>query len=316
MNSKWLFSILGVLVAISVQADEGQTSSQAQTVAESVQVKGVRCKNNETYQVHLSFDDGPKIPETLRVLDTLKKYGIKATFLVSASHFPSMAKGNPPNSSEKRFLEVIERMKKEGHTVGSHSYEHLDHGNLSKNGVDKIEENLSLNYKVFEALNLKKPIPFRFPYGGGWFASKNPANQAMHDRMIREIKEHGYRPFHWDVDTWDWSKIKRKALPESVLREICSHGGGIALMHDIHKWTADHLDAIIQSIQQSGHKLVSESEIVGYSSKNPKGPLVSLEDGAAGIGTCDRPVSDMDQVWTSCTEYQKKSSDLQQKGVN
>ena len=260
MNSKaFLLGFCGVLLVAQSNA------SIAPDRDLQVPVMALPCSGNASYKVHLSFDDGPKIPETIQVLDILKKYNIKATFLISTEHFPNLAKGKPPSASEKKLLDVIERMKQEGHTVGAHSYEHIEHGNLKVNTPEKIEKNLSLNDKVIDQLNLKKPIPFRFPYGSGWFEDRDPANQAMDDKVMRQVKEHGYRPFHWDIDTWDWSKIKRKALPNSLLRQICTHGGGISLMHDIHKWSADNLEAIIQSIQQSGHKLVSEEEIIKYS---------------------------------------------------
>ncbi|AHI05790.1 endo-1,4-beta-xylanase [Bdellovibrio bacteriovorus W] len=304
------------ILSVSLSAFLVSNSVWAQSEEFRVPVESHHCAKNASYKVHLTFDDGPKIPETIQVLDTLKRHGIKATFFISTSRFKNLAQGKAPTANERRLLQVIERMKEEGHTVGSHSYEHIEHGNLNKHSKADIMQNLQASYRVIDRLGLPSPVPFRFPYGSGWLVDNNPTNQSMNDFVTREIKSKGYRPFHWDMDTWDWSKVKRQALPKSLLEQVCSHGGGVALMHDIHKWTADNLDSIIQSIQQSGHTFASEEEIIRYSDRHPRGTLVSLKDRAGSIRSCGRKNSDLDQIWADCNEYQQKSSDNNRKGVN
>lgn len=301
------------ILSVSLSAFLVSNSVWAQSEDFKVPVESHHCARNATYQVHLTFDDGPKLPETIQVLDTLKRHGIKATFFVSTSRFKNMAQGKPPTANERKLLQVIQRMKAEGHSIGSHSYEHIEHGNLNKHSKEEVMQNLEMSYRVIKRLGLEAPVPFRFPYGSGWLADKDPANQAMNDFVTREVKGQGYRPFHWDMDTWDWSKVKRQALPKSLLEQICSHGGGVALMHDIHKWTANNLDAIIESIHQSGHTFVNEQEIIQYSDRRERGSFVSLKDRAGGIRSCGRKNSDLDQIWENCNEYQQRSSDTNSK---
>lgn len=286
----------------------------AQAVVE-VPVKKQVCPGGGTYPVHLSFDDGPKLPETAQILDVLKKNNIKATFLISTSRLSSLLKG-PPNENTKRLLALIERMKKEGHTVGSHSFDHIEHANVKQNSPEAIQQNLRKSFQIMDKLDLPKPVPFRFPYGSGWFQDSDPANQAMANKVMREIKGAGYRPFHWDIDTWDWSKIKRKALPDSVLEQICIHKGGIVLSHDIHKWTAENLPAIIESIHKSGHRLVSEAEIIKYSEKQSSEPLLSLADQAGSIRACHKRLGVLDQVGPVCDTGAANKTTNSQGGVN
>ena len=62
--------------------------------------------------VYLTFDDGP-IPEvTPWVLDTLDRYGIKATFFMV---------GDNVRKHPETFRMVVER----GHSVGNHTMHHL-----------------------------------------------------------------------------------------------------------------------------------------------------------------------------------------------
>ena len=62
--------------------------------------------------VYLTFDDGP-IPEaTPFVLDTLARYGIKATFFVVGDNV-------------HKYPELFHRIIAEGHRVGNHTYNHI-----------------------------------------------------------------------------------------------------------------------------------------------------------------------------------------------
>jgi len=272
--------------------------------AGEVQVKSLKCAGGAYYPVQLSFDDGPQIPATVKVLDILRAHGIKAQFFISGSNFPNLAKGRQPTDKEKKLIEVIKRMKAEGHSIGSHSFAHIEHANVKTQSQQAVAANLEANRKVLDALGITGTIPFRFPYGDGWFGETNAADEAQADRVMTRIKASDFVPVHWDIDTWDWSKIKRKALPGSMLKQICSHSGGIVLMHDIHAWTADNLDALIRSIVKSGHKIVTPEEMKKHQN------FVSFADSAAGLFTCNRPVGDLDQVWRNCDEYRKRSSDL------
>jgi peptidoglycan/xylan/chitin deacetylase (PgdA/CDA1 family) len=63
----------------------------------------------------LTFDDGPNPEYTMKLLDLLKDYGIKATFFVVGNK----VKSNP---------EIIKRMHEEGHTIGIHHFHQFQVG--------------------------------------------------------------------------------------------------------------------------------------------------------------------------------------------
>ncbi len=290
----FIFLIFSFLILVRVWATE-----------EVYQPKKMNCEDNRSYPVHLTFDDGPQLPETQQILDTLKKNNVKATFLVTMEHFPSLAAGKQPSEDELKLLKLIERMKIEGHTVGSHSYEHIPHSESAEK--PKIQENLEKSYKVISKFNLTKPIPFRFPFGSGWFDVEDPQDKIWSESVQNQVIAKGYFLFHWDIDSWDWSAIKRKALPESVLKQICSHNGGIVLNHDIQPFTAANLQSLIDSVQMSGHQLVSHQQIINYSKTTAN--LASLQKWVQGIFFCEKPIGNFDQIWKTCDEYGKKSSD-------
>ena len=68
---------------------------------------------NNDNNVYLTFDDGP-IPEvTPWVLDTLKQYNAKATFFCIGENI-------------KKHPEIFNRILAEGHSVGNHTFNHLN----------------------------------------------------------------------------------------------------------------------------------------------------------------------------------------------
>lgn len=218
------------------------------------------CSNGQSYPVHLTFDDGPAIPQTLQILDILKRNNIKATFFLSFDKFPNLAKGKSPSKREVELMKVVDRIKSEGHTVGSHSYSHIDHA--VPTNQSQILANLEASFRVADRLGLPAGSPFRFPYGAGWLPESKSGRRDMGRIAMRKIKERGYQPLHWDIDTEDWSKTKRKALPYSLLSQTCGSRGGVVLLHDIHPWTVNNLTPMIHSLRDSGHRFVSYQEIL------------------------------------------------------
>ena len=64
------------------------------------------------HAVYLTFDDGP-IPEaTPFILDTLRHYGVKATFFMVGDNV-------------RKYPELFERVKAEGHRIGNHTMNHF-----------------------------------------------------------------------------------------------------------------------------------------------------------------------------------------------
>src|SRR5262245_47686616 len=66
---------------------------------------------DQPFNVYLTFDDGPSIDNTGKVLDVLKQYDVKVTFFIQGS-FVARAKG------------LVRREFEEGHRLGSHLWDH------------------------------------------------------------------------------------------------------------------------------------------------------------------------------------------------
>ena len=84
------------------------------------------------HSVYLTFDDGPIPESTPFILDTLREFGIKATFFVVGEN-------------AERYPELLKRIKEEGHSVGNHTYNHM--GSLRhyvKTYLKNVERNIDV----------------------------------------------------------------------------------------------------------------------------------------------------------------------------
>lgn len=93
--------------------------------------------------VYLTFDDGPTPGVTDKVLDLLAAYQAKATFFCIGSN----AEAHP---------ELMARIRREGHSIGDHTYDHL---NGWKNSAFSYFRN------VLRSQRITQGTLFRPPYG-------------------------------------------------------------------------------------------------------------------------------------------------------
>ena len=168
---------------------------------------------NEKNQVFLTFDDGPDPEVTPWILDTLGKYNAKATFFCLGKNV-------------EKYPDLFERIKKEGHAVGNHSYSHLD-GWKTRN-KDYFED-------VEKADKLIGRNLFRPPYG------------RIKPSQIRELKKK-YKIVMWDVLSGDFDPGKKtnKRL-ENIIQVTKS--GSIIVFHDNVTTTHDFIMEAIKYLQ-------------------------------------------------------------------
>lgn len=146
--------------------------------------------------VFLTFDDGP-IPEvTPWVLDLLDSHAIKATFFLVGDNV-------------RRHPELLDEIKKRGHSVGNHTMHHLQ-GSIvpRKRYIADIKEAHTL---------IDSPL-FRPPHG------------IIRWKQAAEIKDN-MRIVMYDLVTRDYSKKRNgEQVLENVKRYV--RNGSIIVFHD------------------------------------------------------------------------------------
>lgn len=188
--------------------------------------------------IALTFDDGPSPDVTPRILDTLRREGVRATFFVLGKH----AEQHP---------ELIARMVREGHEVANHGY---DHGILAFAGSNEVYRQIHRTQRIIEQAGAPRPRSFRAPHG---FRSPFVARTAL--RL-------GYRTCAWSKGVFDTSK---PGVPTIVKRSVAAlKPGAVLLLHDADGWgnddrtqTAEALPAIIDAARHRGFGFVTMSEV-------------------------------------------------------
>src|SRR5262249_41767189 len=91
-------------------------------------------------EILFTFDDGPALDKTPKVLDILDQHHIKAVFFVNGWHF----QGDKPPAEKSRAL--LREVQKRGHAIGNHTIHHyfLCGKVYSKRAVEEIEGNATL----------------------------------------------------------------------------------------------------------------------------------------------------------------------------
>jgi len=182
----------------------------------------------------LTFDDGPS-QHTASLLDTLKAYGIPATFFVIGSQV-------------ERRPELIRRMIAEGHEVGNHSYSHTA---LRKMSPLEQKEDLHKLDGLLRELGVK-PRFVRPPYG---FYDHNTIN------VVQEMDGHIVM---WSVDSQDWRNKDDLAGILSNMQTLYTGAPlrGVFLFHDTHRQTVEKMPLILDALKATGCRFVTLSEYI------------------------------------------------------
>ena len=179
--------------------------------------------------VALTFDDGPNPATTNQALDTLSKYGIKATFFVLGKN----VSGNE---------EILKRMKADGHVIGNHSWSHPV---LSKLSLDEAKKQITDTEDALAKVLGSSSKLMRPPYGAITDDIRNSLNLSF---------------IMWDVDSLDWKSKNETAILTEIQREV--KNGSIILMHDIHVETVNALPKVIDYLKEQGYEFVTVPEML------------------------------------------------------
>ena len=149
--------------------------------------------------VALTFDDGPDPRWTPKILDVLKAKGVPATFFVIGE-----------NALTERGL--LERMIREGHEIGSHTY---THPNLATVDDTRTLFELNATQRLFQAFTGRTLKLFRAPFFGD--AEPTTADEIL---PVWAAQNRGYVSVGLHVDSEDWQRPGVPAIVNNVLSRV------------------------------------------------------------------------------------------------
>ena len=193
--------------------------------------KGLGLRRKE---VILTFDDGPLPGTTSRILKTLARDCVKASFFWVGK----MARTYPA---------LVRRAVREGHTVAHHTARHERlTGYSSAQAGRRIDRGIAQVEKVAYGRASTPPrVPFfRYPY------------LARSKRTDRLVRQRGLVVVGANVLSNDWRKHSPKRIHDRIMRQLRRDGRGIVLMHDIHARTARMLPMLLATLKREGWRIV------------------------------------------------------------
>lgn len=189
----------------------------------------------------LTFDDGPG-RATMKILDCLAEFEVKATFFVLASNLDEAAWcGGDVQRSRSTVLRAV----REEHVIGNHSYSHMSADEANRDlelfRRDVLKGEASIRGLLGEGgLPDVTRIPFRLPYGPR-VAWRRPflwgRSRRVPDPRARVIEQLGLRHVHWTADPCDYRPgPAARDLAEMLARHVqeCARRGtgAVILLHD------------------------------------------------------------------------------------
>lgn len=172
-------------------------------------------KSNEKI-AYLTFDDGPTINATPKILDILKEENVKATFFVIGKYV-------------EKHPEIVKRAFDEGHYIGNHGYDH-NNSVLYKSNESFINEIKKTDIAIGNALGIDNYCShiFRFPNG---FMSPN--NKGKKKDALNLLKDLNYSYVDWNCLNKDSEKkYTNYQLLNNLKKTAKNKGTLVILMHD------------------------------------------------------------------------------------
>lgn len=216
--------------------------------------------------VALTFDDGPDPTWTPRILDILKREKMPATFFIVGE-----------NALTQRPL--LERMVREGHEVGSHTY---THPNLAGASDNETAFQLNTTQRLFQAFTGRSLRLFRAPY----FGDAEPTTADEIEPAL-QAQNRGYISVGLHVDPGDWKRPGTQAIIDQTIAGVEAsapdRSGNIVLLHDAggnRAETVEALPVIIDQLRAKGYTFVPVSTLANIP-RDVAMPAISASDRAA-----------------------------------
>jgi peptidoglycan/xylan/chitin deacetylase (PgdA/CDA1 family) len=183
--------------------------------------------------VAITFDDGPDPAFTPKVLEILSRYNIKATFFMVGERV-------------RRFPELAEQIRDEGHCVGNHS--------------DSWRRTVQLDNDEFERdlLGAEHSIGSCTPP-----RLFRPAGGLIRTEQIRLLWKHKYSVVLGSAYAFDPYQPPTKYIVWAITRGL--KRGAIIVLHDSggnRSNTVEALPAIIENAEKAGFRFVRLSEYI------------------------------------------------------
>lgn len=172
--------------------------------------------NQKDKIAYLTFDDGPTLKSTSKILDILKSENVKATFFVIGKY----VKENP---------ELVERAYTEGHYIANHGYSH-NNTKLYSSAENFINEIKDTDIEIGKAIGIDNYSSYIFRFPNGYMSSIYKQKKKEYVKLLSDIN---YTYIDWNCLNKDSEKkYTNYELLNNLKQSAKNKGTLVILMHD------------------------------------------------------------------------------------
>lgn len=228
--------------------EEEQTEQDVPTYLNNMNIMGTADKANlaqegDELKVYLTFDDGPS-SNTEKILDKLAEYNVKATFFVVGS-------------DTEESVALYQRIVKEGHTLGMHSYSHKY--SAIYDSLDGFKEDFEKIQNLLYDITGEECVYYRFPGG-----SSNQVSNTDMAEFISYLNSQEVTYYDWNVTSGDATSqaYTSDELVENVMKDVVKYKTSVVLLHDSENKnvTVEALGKILEALQNIDAQILPINE--------------------------------------------------------
>lgn len=188
----------------------------------------------------LTFDDGPNLTTSIRMMDVLEKHGVRGSFFVCGKNINEETKA------------VMLRAQSLGCTIENHSW---SHSHMTELSAEEIRDEFERTSELIEKTTGRRPEFFRAPY------------IDADEKVFSSVPV----PFIEGENCEDWvAEVDADTRYERIISTI--NNGSILLLHDFegNDATVECIDRLIPVLKERGFEFVTAPEIFSKLGVDPE----------------------------------------------
>ena len=187
--------------------------------------------------VALTFDDGPREPDTRGLLEVLDREHVHGTFFMVGRAI-------------ERYPELASEVVRRGHQVGNHSYSHAHMVFVS---AQFCRDEITRTDALLRQAGAKGPIRFRAPFGEKLWSLPWVLDEMHRLDVLSSVNSH------------DYDRTDTERIVSTVMNQI--HPGAVVGMHDgggPHEQTIAAVEQLIPALRAKGYRFVTVDELLTF----------------------------------------------------
>jgi peptidoglycan/xylan/chitin deacetylase (PgdA/CDA1 family) len=207
--------------------------------------KKIQAKETDAKIAYLTFDDGPYY-NSWNVLETLDKYGLKATFFTTNINGEKCYENKSANCHE-----LYKEYAKRNMTIANHTYTHAIHKGLYRSTDSFITAVKNQEQLISDLTGGYKTTIVRYPGGSG-----SAKAYKVFEGTSKKLHEMGYGWVDWTAADGDGGSGLTTDKAWSNFTHSIDQDIEVILFHDYSRITVPLLPKFIEHLQSKGYLIL------------------------------------------------------------